>query len=597
MEGACPARMDNPASYISPENFDKLTVIKGPETVIWGPGASAGTILFDRDTPRFSQAGVRLDASTVVGSNGRNDQNTDLTVGTDKFYVRFIGNHAHAQDYKDGSGNTVPSKWDKWNTDLAIGFTPDADTLFEISAGTGDGYARYAGRSMDGTHFRRESFSARFSKDHISSTLKKVEALVYENYADHVMDNFSLRVPDPSSSMPSPIAANLDRKTVGARVATTWTLGPAWEVIAGLDWQQNRHRSRDGTDDAPYWKSAWVKDATFHDTGVFAQATWHLTARDRLIGGSRLDWVDTKDFRETVDSMSSSMDSSSDMSGMSSMSMSDTSANPTAGERRTAQLPSGFLRYERDLRNVPATVYAGLGHVERFPDYWELFSPDYGPQGSLNAFDAIKPEKTTQLDIGAQYRDPKLNAWVSAYVGYVQDFILFTYASGGSMGSTSTATNVDASIMGGEMGASYALTPEWKLGSSLAYAYGRNRTDGQPLPQIPPLEARLTVDYEHGSWSAGALWRLVAPQHRVALSEGNVVGQDFGPSAGFGVFSLNTGYAFNQKVKLTLGVDNLFNKTYAEHLNLAGNSGFGFASNTPVNEPGRTAWARLSIRY
>ncbi len=31
--GACPGRMDAPTSYISPETYDKLTVIKGPQTV------------------------------------------------------------------------------------------------------------------------------------------------------------------------------------------------------------------------------------------------------------------------------------------------------------------------------------------------------------------------------------------------------------------------------------------------------------------------------------------------------------------------------------------------------------------------------------
>ena len=55
-----------------------------------------------------------------------------------------------------------------------------------------------------------------------------------------------------------------------------------------------------------------------------------------------------------------------------------------------------------------------------------------------------------------------------------------------------------------------------------------------------------------------------------------MVGQDFGPSAGFGVFSLNAGYAISKQVKLSLGVDNLFDKAYAEHLNLAGDAGFGF---------------------
>ncbi|CUI57120.1 Outer membrane cobalamin receptor protein [Achromobacter xylosoxidans] len=161
MPGACPARMDAPSSYISPENFDKLTVIKGPQTVLWGPGASAGTIKFDRDTPRFTEAGARFDGSLQGGSNGRNDQAADLTVGNDKVYTRFTANHSHSQDYKDGDGNTVPSRWDKWNADVALGFTPDADTVYELTAGTGDGQARYAGRGMDGSQFKRESFGLR----------------------------------------------------------------------------------------------------------------------------------------------------------------------------------------------------------------------------------------------------------------------------------------------------------------------------------------------------------------------------------------------------------------------------------------------------
>lgn len=153
MPGACPSRMDAPTSYISPENFDELTVIKGPQTVLWGPGASAGTIRFDRQPPQFIESGIIFDGGLTGGSWGRNDQSADLTVGNEKFYARVTGNHSHSQDYKDGAGNIVESRWDKWNTDLAVGFTPDADTFIELTAGTGDGEARYAGRGMDGTKF------------------------------------------------------------------------------------------------------------------------------------------------------------------------------------------------------------------------------------------------------------------------------------------------------------------------------------------------------------------------------------------------------------------------------------------------------------
>lgn len=590
MPGACPARMDAPSSYISPENFDKLTVIKGPQTVLWGPGASAGTIRFDRDTPRFTEPGVRFDGSLVGGSNGRNDQAADLTVGNDKVYTRITANHSHAQDYKDGDGNKVPSRWDKWNADLALGFTPDADTLYELTAGTGDGNARYAGRGMDGSQFKRESFGLRFEKRNLGGVLDKLEAQLYYNYADHVMDNYTLRAPDPHGMMPMAMASNVDRATWGGRVAGTWNLAQELSLVTGLDFQHSRHRSRSGTDLVSYRSEPWVKDASFANTGLFGELTWHATPDSRVIGGARVDWASAKDFRRDNGSMMMPM------------------PNPTAGERRNETLPSGFLRYERDLADLPATVYVGLGHAERFPDYWELFSPKKGPDGSINAFGGVKPEKTTQLDFGAQYKTETLDAWLSGYAGYVDDFILFDYAKGGmggmggmhgghGHGGSTQARNIDARIAGGELGLSYQVAPRWKLGATLAYAWGQNRSDGHALPQMLPLEAKLSAAYDDGTWSAGALWRVVAAQRRYALNEGNVVGKDFGPSAGFGVFSLNGGYAVSKQVKVSLGVDNLFDKTYAEHLNLAGDAGFGFAANTAFNEPGRTFWARLSFKY
>ena len=578
MPGACPARMDAPSSYISPETFDQLTVIKGPQTVLWGPGASAGTVRFDRDTPRFTEAGVRFDGSLTGGSFGRNDQTADFTAGNESVYVRVTGNHSHSQDYKDGNGLRVPSRWDKWNTDLALGFTPDADTLFELTAGTGDGEARYAGRGMDGSKFKRESFGLRFEKRNLGATLEKIEAQLYYNYADHVMDNYTLRRPDPNGPMPMAMAADVDRATWGGRVAATLKLADALSMTGGLDFQQSRHRGRSGTDTNSYRNQSWEKDAEFSNVGLFSELTWRASERGRLIGGARVDRASAKDFRPTSGHM---------------MMM----PNPTAGERRDSTLPSGFLRYEQDLESLPATWYVGLGHVQRFPDYWELFSPGRGPAGSVNAFDAIKPEKTTQLDVGMQYRGDKVDAWVSGYAGYVRDFILFDYRPGGMMGPTSQASNVNARIAGGELGASWKVAPSWTLGATLAYAWGENRSDGRALPQIPPLEAKLSAAYDDGVWSAGALWRLVAPQKRYALNSGNVVGQDFGPSAGFGVFSLNAGYAISKQVKLSLGVDNLFDKAYAEHLNLAGDAGFGFPGHSRVNEPGRSVWAQVSVKY
>ncbi|KWH20889.1 TonB-dependent copper receptor [Burkholderia multivorans] len=575
--GACPNRMDAPTSYIAPESYDKVTVVKGPQTVLYGPGASAGTVLFERTTPRFERPGMRFDGSLVGGSFGRNDQNVDVTAGTPDFYGRVIANHAHAQDYRDGNGRTVPSQWDKWNADAALGWTPDAHTRVELTAGTGDGYARYAGRGMDGTHFRRDTFGLSFDKRHLGDVLDRIEARVYYNEADHVMDNYTLRQPDPASSMPMRMASEVRRRTLGARAAATWRFGDAFKLVTGVDAQSNRLDSRAAMGRQNYGDQPWDAQATMWNAGAFGELTWYASEAARVIGGARVDYASARDKRATTGGMMTSR------------------PNPTFDDDRARVLPSGFLRYERDLASLPVTWYAGIGHAERYPDYWELFSAKRGPAGSVNAFSAVQPEKTTQLDIGAQYKSDRLDAWVSAYAGYVQDFILFDYASG-MMGPTTRASNVNAQIMGGEAGVGWRPVAPLRIETSVAYAWGRNATSGDPLPQMPPLEARVGLEYTRGAWSAGGLWRVVAPQHRYALNEGNVVGKDFGPSAGFGVLSLHAQYNVSKTVQISVGVDNLLNKAYAEHLNLAGNAGFGYPANAPVNEPGRTAWVRVSAK-
>ena len=571
MLGACPNRMDAPTSYISPETYDRLTVIKGPQSVIWGPGGSAGTVLFEREPEQFGALGSRVNASLMAGSNGRFDKVLDAAAGNRLGYVRFVGNQSRSDDYEDGNGDTVPSRWDKWNGDVSLGWTPDADTLLELTAGKGDGESRYAGRGMDGAQFKRESLGLRFEKSNLGEVLDKVEAQVYYNYADHVMDNYSLRTPSGTGMMAGPMAAAVDRRTLGARIKATWRWADV-QLISGIDAQTNEHRARSAMGVDTYKDKAWEKDADFHNYGAFSELTWYATSADRLITGARLDRASAKDFR---------------------------SDSATSGNTRADTLPSGFVRYEHDLAALSATTYIGLGHAQRFPDYWELFSPDQGPAGSANAFDSIKPEKTTQLDFGIQYQGERLDAWASGYVGQIRDYILFDYRTG-MMGMSSTqAQNVDARIMGGELGAGYKLTEHWKADATLAYAWGKNSSDGKALPQMPPLESRLGLTYSRDDWSVGSLWRLVSAQNRIAENQGNVVGKDYQKSGGFGVFSLNGAYKVNRNLKLSAGVDNLFDKAYAEHLNLAGNAGFGYPADDPraVNEPGRTFWTKVDISF
>ncbi|KZC15380.1 TonB-dependent copper receptor [Rhodanobacter sp. FW510-R12] len=582
--GGCPSRMDPPTAYISPQLYDRVTVIKGPETVQYGPGNSAGTVLFERDFKRYTQPGHAFEGSLLGGSNGRNDQMVDLRAGTPDVYMGISANHTHAQDYEDGDGHRVHSYYDRWNADLTLGWTPDDDTRLELTAGKGDGKAAYAFSGMDGAQFLRESAGLKFEQRYADSALEKLEAQLYYNYADHVMDNYTLRRPDPSGMMPMAMASDVARTTVGGRVAASFRWDESLELVAGADGPANTHNARMGGPAGgmlpDYRNQPRLRDARIGTLGAFGELRWTLAERDRLVSGARLDRAHARGYRLTAPATG--------MGGMGGMG----GATKLAASR-SSTLPAGFVRYEHDLAAAPATFYAGIGHVERFPDYWELFGQHVDK--SVAAFRRLDPERTTQLDVGLQYNDDqRLKAWVSGYVGVVDDFILLDYGRG--MMGKSQARNVRARIAGTEAGLVYAFDRHWKGDATLSWAWGENQSDHRPLPQMPPLEARLGLTYDSGIWSVGALWRVASAQHRVAPGSGNIVGQDLGPGAGFGVFSLNAGYRLSRTLTLSAGVDNLLDKTYAEHVNAANAGLVGYVNTLRVNEPGRTGWLKLDVK-
>ena len=580
--GGCGGRMDPPTAYVFPESFDRITVIKGPQTVLHGPGSTAGTVLFERDHKRLGKTGAQLNASALGGAFDRNDQLLDATAGTPEVYARATATHAHQGDYRDGEGRKVHSQFDRWSSDGALGWTPDDDTLVELAAGHSDGEAAYADRGVDGSKFARDHASLTLVKQHLSETVQEVEARAYWNYIDHVMDNYSLRT--PSGMMAARSAMNPDRETLGARLAATLALGAKTEAVVGADLQRNQHTGRMSMDQdaARYQDMARVDDAQFQQTGLFGEVTHNLDDRQRLIAGLRADRWYAKDERDTI-----------------SLNMMSTAANPSSDEKRIENLTSGFARYEQDLAALPATAYVGVGRSERFPDYWELIGKE--TLDGISAFGA-DPEKLTQLDTGLLYSEGKWRAGVSAFYNHIDDYLLIqsgVVKPSGMMGTrtTSITRNVEAHSWGGEAELGYQLAEHWRSEASLAYVRGSNDSDDTSLAQLPPFEARLGLGYDDGTWSAGVLWRLVDAQTHVAVDQGNIVGQDIGESDGFGVVSLNAGWRPSEELQITAGVDNVLDKTYAEHVSRSGEMVAGFEQTERVNEPGRGWWLKAQYNF
>ena len=578
--GACPARMDAPTSYIQPESYDRISVVKGPQTVQYANTGSAATVIFERKKPQLSNDKNYLgQASVLIGSFGRLDHNIETAVGDDKKYIRLNANRSESNSYEDGDGNTVPSAWKRWNTDLALGWTPDEDTWIELTGGKADGEAEYAGRSMDGSQFARESLGLRFEKKNLTDVIKKIEGQINYSYNDHVMDNFRLRTPPieemnhggMTMEMANPSEMQVTRRTLNSRLAMT----SEWDklsLITGIDSQQNHHA---GSMKSMMMNMPLATNMKFHSYGAFSELTYQLNDAYKLVTGARIDQV-------KIDALK-------------------------LNDERKETLPSAFIRLENQYSEHNAKSYIGLGYVERVPDYWELFSTAHGNTGmSKPTFNDLDTEKTLQLDMGYQYEHGALSLWTSAYAGLVNDFILLSYHNhpttgmgGHSHGSSFSAgaKNVDAMIAGAEAGIGYQFTDAIQADMSTMYAWGEITDNNDPLPQIAPLEGRFNLRYVQDKYSLGLLWRAVAKQDRINLNKGNIVGYDIGESKGFSTLALNATYKVRNDVDFAVGIDNVLDKTYTEHLNKLGVGLDGQVGTEQFNNIGRNYWARISMKF
>lgn len=581
--GGCSNRMDPPTAYISPQAFDRVVVIKGPQSVIDGPVNNGATVRFERDWRTPYMPGLHGQTNLTAASFGRVDSNIELVTADTPGYLRFNLNTARADNYQDGDGKNVHSAYRRWNSQLTAAWTPDQHRVIAVSAGLSDGEAAYADRGVDGSRFRRENLSLRFLHHEMNSLIQLFEAQLYYNYADHVMDNYSLRRFIPGM-MEHPAAMNPDRRTVGARMRVTLELLPQWELITGVDGQSNQHRDRSSMNqtEMPYQMMPRGKDADFTQTGLFAESVYQFEPDVRWINGLRADRWQVRDLRATLGGGHGHSEH-----GM---------GNPTYREQRNQTLFGAFSRYERDFAD--STWYIGAGYAERFPDYWELIGGNRQGEDFTNAF-YTPVEKTTQIDSGViwstQLAGQPLSSSLSVFYGHTDNYILLQQQRMGMHTSTGVRA-VDARHYGFEWDSRYSLTDTLQWQASIAYSRGINRTDGMALAQQPPLEGRFGLNWKSGNWQAGSLWRVVDSQHRVAPDQGTIAGLDIGPTAGFATFALNAGWRSESGLRIDGGIDNLFDRTYAEHLSRSGADIPGYLPIARVSEPGRVIWAALSYR-
>lgn len=587
IHGGCPNRMDPPSSFVSAELYDQVTVLKGVQTLVYGSGGSGGTVLFERSAPTFEKDET---VNGKVGAGYRSNGNawdifTDVAAGSEQNYFRGSAAVKKAENYKDGDGNEVHSGYSEQSLMASIGGKSGAGTQyrFDIDAVRGKDIL-YAGANMDSPQADSDTYKLSIESEKVAS-FETVKAEIYRSDVTHEMDNYSYRT---NLTMWSRVPSK--SITDGLRLKGDITLGKG-DLTVGVDYKKGdrdatRYGGAAGT--VPTTSNAFMWPGVETDqTGLFAEYQGNISKGSRFTAGMRFDTVNTNATKAALAADSGAVANN----------LYNTYYGVTASKKSENNI-SALYRMEHDL-SKENMLFWGLSRTMRTADETERFlaSGNADPEKVWVGNPDLKPEAHTQLDIGMNFKGKKSDSSISVYYDNVSDYILRDRAHGQTgillSDNATIYRNVNATLYGIDFEASYKWSDNWRSDFTAAYVNAHNTTDDRVIAQTPPLEGTASIEYFNKAWIFGANVRLVDEQTRV---DDDVTGSglDFGPTKGFVLLNLYGSMKLGKQGNLKFGIDNVMDKTYAEHLNKP--NAFD-PSPIQVNEPGRSVWSRVSVKF
>lgn len=604
LEGAGPNRMDTPASFADIDTADVVIVHRGYQSVQHGPGGSGGTIIVEHFAPTFEKGqNIKGRLDGAYESNGDIWSTAgNISARSNDLYIRLNAHYKDTGNYEDGNGAEVNTAFKAYGGSAEIGYSDDF-TL--VNLGISHEETRdtlFPGAGMDspegsGTILRgklRHEFDG-------SSSLKALKVDIYRSHAFHRMDNFSLR-----DRMMMFRSSELDAYTTGGKFALDLKIENT-DISVGFDLKNLNHEglrlgnNMDRTN-LNLIQSVVIPEANIRNIGLFAEAVMPITEVLQIKAGVRFDNVkssaDNADMKNNL-VMPPMMPLSPNMM-----------YNKYYGILASTQTDNnvgGLLRAEYDISDDTA-FYIGVSRSNRSANSVErymasLMGDTLMPNGvifngSWIGNPQLAPEKHTQIDAGLGMRKTGWNFLISAYYDDINDYIFRDRAHGqeGILLSNNALIyrNIDARIWGFEVEGSAELTDNLNVFGNISYTNGHNQDLDIPLYQIPPFSYDLTATYEQDNWSIGSRLRGALKQSRIDNNPLIGSGRDAGATAGYAAVDLFASIEVIDDTKIKLGVSNLFDTLYANHLN---RESLNDATAVRVNEPGRSFYIRVQSAF
>ena len=599
--GACPNRMDPPVSHVLTNNIDYIEINEGPYNV-----EDFGVLSADVKIHTI-QPTDELEGEINLGLGSWGYKKAALSVsGAITENVKFlISASAETSDqYKDGDGNTFATQVDNYiadnllpnpTTPAQIGFNKKLKgTAYQDQYRDMDAYTKktvlaklfwniadnqelrlsytgnrsddvlYPSSKMDAIYDDSDIFNVEYIARDLGKYSKELKVQLYQSEVQHPMSTVYRKM-----GAVNYMTHELSTKMQGANIKNSFDVDNH-TITVGVDYSL---RNWDGwylKNDIPlpekFYHSIW--DVDTENVAFFLKDTITM---DKFVLDMGLRYDDT-----TI-----------------------TSANLKQQDNDYSEL-NGYIfgTYNMDSNTK---FFAGAGKSSRVPDGKELYwigSPMVLPDGTTAAFSIGTPDLEAtinyEVDLGVEKKFE--NATVKAKVFYSQ---LDNFIAYNTDNKQNKYENVDATIYGFELSGTYVATTELYFDYGMAYQRGEKDTPltgqtGTDMPEIPPFKFNAAANYDFDE--------TLSVRAEVIASDSwtNYDGENGEHELdAYGILNLKGSKQWGA-FELTVGVDNVFDETYAvsntyNDLILLPTAGNNYVM--LMNEPGRYFYTNLKYSF
>lgn len=545
---ACPNHMDPPLHYAAASGVQTLNVLAGITPVSAGGDNLGGAVQVDTLALRFatnaSVFGFGEASTTFRSSNDGWDVAGQGGVADDSLGAVYQGSWQTGNDLRFPGGRVRDTSYDTQQHGVQTGlktasglWSVDAKLVRTRDAGT-------PALPMDMIEDDGWRVGLRHAGDYAFGS---VEGRFYYHSIEHLMDNYSLRPPG-AMRMFSPATSD----DLGFALGTMLPRD-AHSFGAGVDFHRNafdayQQNALNGL------RQDTLNAAERSRVGCYAE--WQAEWSDQwmTLVGVRSDTV----MSETAEIGQSFAPSRSDAAAFNAQDHSFTDPNFDA------------MACVRFAPNNSSSYELGLARKSRAPSLLEryLWTPLSASAGQadgrtyLGNLD-LDPEVSHQVSASVRWFGRRWEVRLTPFYNQVSDYIQGTPISrldsaGKPVLQFQNLSEVE--LYGTEAALQLALTTNLTFRTSASYVRGRNLENDDNLYRIAPLHGNVGLEYRLGGWHSRVEVEWAAQQDETSAYN------DEPETPGYALLHFETGYRFNRHFLALVGVENIFDEHYADHL-------------------------------